>query len=434
MDNYVYDLVGVGIGPFNLSLAALLEDLTEVESVFFDQKLYFDWHPGMLIVGTRLQVPFMADLVTLADPTNRYSFLNYLSQKNRLYPFYFLERLDIPRREYNDYCQWVANELKNCRFGKRVVELDYITNEKCFLVTVQDMQTEETSTYRCKNLVLGTGSVPIMPKSFQGLSAENIFHTSKFLDRQQRCRKAKSITVIGSGQSAAEVFRELLKERTEHHYQLNWITRSRSFLSMEESKLSVEQFSPDYVNYFYQFTQDQKDKIFASQDLLYKGISSHTITDIYNLLYEHSVSSEEMNLRLQVLTEVKGIKEKGDKYEILCNQWQQNKDFTYESEVVIVGTGYRPNVPDFIKNLSSYIYWDEQGRYEVEADYRLRLDIPNQIYVHSGISHSHGVGSTNLGLAVHRNKVIINHLIGKEVFPIYDKYVFQNFDAEKYYD
>ncbi|WP_238458018.1 lysine N(6)-hydroxylase/L-ornithine N(5)-oxygenase family protein [Alkalihalobacterium alkalinitrilicum] len=432
METEVYDLVGVGIGPFNLSLAALLDDIPEVTSVFFDKKPEFDWHPGMLIVGTRLQVPFMADLVTLADPTSQYSFLNYLSEKNRLYPFYFLERLDIPRREYNDYCQWAASKLENCRFGNRVVALDYIQNEENFVVTIEQIQTKETTTYRCKNLVLGTGSIPVMPKSFQGLSTEHVFHTAEFLNRQDRCRKAKSITVIGSGQSAAEVFRELLKEQMEHHYQLNWITRSRSFLSMEESKLSVEQFSPDYVNYFYQFSQEEKDKIFASQDLLYKGISSHTITDIYNLLYEHSVSGEKMNVGLQVLTEVKSIQEKGNKYEILCHQWQQKKDFTHESEIVIVGTGYRPNVPDFIQNLASYIQWDDKGRYEVEADYRLRLDIPNQIYVHSGISHSHGVGSTNLGLAVHRNKIIINNLLGQEVFPIYDKNVFQNFDAETF--
>ena len=134
-----------------------------------------------------------------------------------------------------------------------------------------------------------------------------------------------------------------------------------------------------------------------------------------------------------MLTEVKGIKEKGDVCEIQCHQWQQDKDFTHDSEVVIVGTGYRPNVPGFIKeNLGTYMAFDDKGRYEVEADYRLRLSIPNQIYVHSGISHSHGVGSTNLGLAVHRNKVIINHLTGKEVFPMKEKNVFQNFDAEKF--
>ncbi|WP_026690238.1 lysine N(6)-hydroxylase/L-ornithine N(5)-oxygenase family protein [Alteribacter aurantiacus] len=432
MDHTVYDLVGIGIGPFNLSLAALLEDTPEVNSVFFDQKPQFDWHPGMLIVGTRLQVPFMADLVTLADPTNRYSFLNYLAQKNRLYPFYFLQRLDIPRREYNDYCKWVESELDNCRFGKKVVELEYVEHDEQYKVTVEDIHTEVQESYYCKNLVLGTGTTPQLPEAFRGFPSENVFHTSEFLERQDRCREAKSVTVVGSGQSAAEAFRELLKERMEHNYKLTWITRSRSFFSMEESKLTVEQFSPDYVNYFYRFPQEKKDEIFATQDLLYKGISSHTITDIYNLLYENSVSNEEINVDLQVLTEVNGIEEKGNSYEISCRQWEQDIHFTHESDVVIVGTGYTPNVPSFVKDLSDYISWDDKGRYEVEKDYRVRVSIPNQIYVQSGISHSHGVGSTNLGLAVHRNKIIINHLLGREKYPIYDKYVFQNFDAEKF--
>ncbi|MCF6408986.1 lysine N(6)-hydroxylase/L-ornithine N(5)-oxygenase family protein [Pseudalkalibacillus salsuginis] len=432
MDDHVYDLLGAGIGPFNLSLAALIEDRTEIDALFFDQKPQFDWHPGMLIVGTRLQVPFMADLVTLADPTSRYSFLNYLSKENRLYPFYFLQRLDIPRREYNDYCQWVANELESCRFGKRVVELDFNEAEELYLVTVLDIHTEETSVYKSKNLVLGTGGVPAIPKTFRGFPGEDVFHTAEYLSRQDRCREANSITVIGSGQSAAEVFRELLKDHMEHEYRLNWITRSQSFLTMEESKLSVEQFSPDYVNYFYDFPQEKKDEIFGTQDLLYKGISSHTVTDIYNLLYENTVSRRKMQVGLQAMTEVKGIQEKDGKYELQCHQWQQGKDFKLESEVVIIGTGYRPYVPDFINGLKPYISWDDYGRYEVESDYRLRLNIPNQIYVHSGISHSHGVGSTNLGLAVHRNKVIINHLTGKEIFPMYEKHVFQNFDVDKF--
>ncbi|OZM56934.1 lysine 6-monooxygenase [Lottiidibacillus patelloidae] len=432
MENKVYDLLGVGIGPFNLGLAALLTDYPEVETVFLDQKPSFDWHPGMLIVGTRLQVPFMADLVTLANPTNKYSFLNYLAEKNRLYPFYFLQRLDIPRREYNDYCQWVANELENCQFGKRVENVEYNESDSNYVVTVKDVNSGNLEELRCKHLVLGAGTTPSMPKSFQGLPKEDVFHTADFLKYQDRCRKAKSITVVGSGQSAAEAFRELLKERMEHKYQLNWITRSRSFLSMEESKLSVEQFSPDYVKYFYKFSQEEKDRIFASQGLLYKGISSHTITDIYNLLYEHSVCGEELNVGLQVLTEVSGVKEKDGKYELQCHQWQQKKDFTHETEVVIVGTGYRPNVPSFMKNLGEHIQWDDKGRYKVEEDYRLTLNVPNEIYVHSGISHSHGVGSTNLGLAVHRNKIIINHLLGKEVFEMHDKNVFQNFDADKF--
>ncbi|KJY46880.1 lysine 6-monooxygenase, partial [Streptomyces sp. NRRL S-444] len=95
-----HDLVGIGIGPFNLSLAALAHGLPhqgagELATAFYDQCHDFRWHPGLLIDGTTLQVPFLADLVTLADPTSPWTFLNYLRHKERLFPFYFAEQFHI---------------------------------------------------------------------------------------------------------------------------------------------------------------------------------------------------------------------------------------------------------------------------------------------------------------------------------------------------
>ncbi len=62
------DLVGIGIGPFNLSLAALADPLTDLDAVFYDRRPAFHWHPGLLIDGPRVQVPFLAALVPLAAP------------------------------------------------------------------------------------------------------------------------------------------------------------------------------------------------------------------------------------------------------------------------------------------------------------------------------------------------------------------------------
>ncbi|WP_431802712.1 lysine N(6)-hydroxylase/L-ornithine N(5)-oxygenase family protein [Halobacillus andaensis] len=434
-EDHIYDLIGVGIGPFNLSLAALLDEIDEVSSVFFEQKEKFDWHPGMLIEGTKLQVPFLADLVTMADPTNKHSFLNYISKNDRMYQFYFLQRLDIPRREYNDYCQWVSERLSSCQFASRVSTIRHVREEETYFeVVVENLQSNETYVYKTRHIVMGTGSVPVMPKSFQNLPEQDVFHTADYIPNKDRCRTAESVTVVGSGQSAAETFRELLKEQRECGFRLDWITRSPSFESMEESKLSLEHFSPDYVKYFYQLPQKDKDEIFANQGLYYKGISNHTIEDIYNLLYEYSIGEDELNVGLQVLSEVQGIEEKSDGkgYLLDCFHWQKKESFQHESEVVITATGYKPYVPEFIHYLSDFLQWDDEGRYKVEADYRLKKkeDVNNEIYVHSGISHTHGVGSTNLGLAVHRNKVIINHLLGREVYKMPEKSIFQSFDIE----
>ena len=77
----MYDIIGVGIGPFNLGLAALAAPLEDLSAIFFDQAPVFNWHPGMMLSDVTLQVPFMADLVTLADPTSPYSFLNFMNKQ-----------------------------------------------------------------------------------------------------------------------------------------------------------------------------------------------------------------------------------------------------------------------------------------------------------------------------------------------------------------
>ena len=91
MNDTIYDFIGIGVGPFNLSLACLTAPLNEINGLFLDQNPGFDWHTGMMLESAHLQTPFMADLVTLADPTSRFSLLNYMKQKGKLYSFYIRE-------------------------------------------------------------------------------------------------------------------------------------------------------------------------------------------------------------------------------------------------------------------------------------------------------------------------------------------------------
>ena len=64
-----------------------------------------------MLDDAEVQVPFLADLVTLADPTSPHSFLAYLHERGRLYRFYFHERLHVLRREFDAYYRWVAERL-----------------------------------------------------------------------------------------------------------------------------------------------------------------------------------------------------------------------------------------------------------------------------------------------------------------------------------
>lgn len=433
--NNVYDLAGVGIGPFNLGLAALTENIPELNTLFLDQKPFYMWHSGLLIEQTKLQVPFLADLVSMADPTSPFGFLNYLKEQGRLYRFYFYEQFHISRNEYNHYCQWVTNQLASCRFGKKVTDIHHVTNdwgETVFELFVEDINTNGgQETYYAKNLALGIGSLPTIPVSLPINSDQDCFHSADFLNHIDRLHRAQSITIVGSGQSAAEVFYELLKEQREKGYELNWLTRSTGFFPMEYSKLGLEHFSPDYMNYFYQLASYKKAKRLSKQWLLYKGISYDTIGEIYDLMYERSIGVDHLPTYLQAMTEVKEVaKTTNDKnYTLLCYQWEQEKSFTLETECVLFATGYQYNIPTCIRHILPLLKLDDQGRYKVTSDFQVEMttDFDNTVFVQNAELHTHGVGSPDLGLGAYRNSVIINTLMNEEVYSVSQSSVFQNF-------
>ena len=435
-----WDVLGVGVGPFNLGLAALLTRVPEMKALFLERKPQFDWHPGMLIEGTTLQVPFFADLVTMADPTHPLSFLNYLHEHGRLYHFYFLEKFHIPRREYNHYCKWAAERLASCHFGYEVSEIRLEEGESSsrFVVEAKELHTKQTKTYVARNLVLGVGSRPHIPKRFQSMSGPNVFHSADYLTNRERCLKARSITVVGSGQSAAEVVLDLLRAQGDNGYRLDWFTRSSGFFPMEYSKLGLEHFSPDYTKYFYDLPAERKDSIRAGQGLLYKGISATTIADIYDTLYEAGIGGQEgPGVRLMSLTEVEQLMPASDRgndgYRLHCRQLQQDAAFEHTSEIVILATGYEHAEPACLSPLEPYICRDAKGRLDIAENYSLKLRTSgeNHILIQNGELHTHGVGAPDLGLGAHRNSVIIKQLAQREVYPLRSRNVFQQFGVSE---
>src|SRR3546814_4347600 len=91
----------------------------------------------------------LADLVSMADPTSRWSFLNHLKQTGRLYPFYIRESFYPLRKEYSDYCRWVAEQLDSVHFDSPVARIAH--DSTSYVVT-----TGSGRVHRGRRLVLGT--------------------------------------------------------------------------------------------------------------------------------------------------------------------------------------------------------------------------------------------------------------------------------------
>ncbi|OXS64371.1 ornithine monooxygenase [Bacillus sp. DSM 27956] len=425
-----FDCIGIGIGPYNLSLAALMEERTDLKVKFFDQTPEFQWHPGMLINLTDLQVPFIADLVTFANPQSRYSYLNYLHTHNRLYKFFFFQKFEMPRQEYNEYARWVSGQLSSCQFHSEVIGVTDVGD--CYKVVVDNRLIDEREVYYAKHIVMGTGSKPLILEGMEGLPDEDVHHTSKYLFHKKTTMQGASITIVGSGQSAAEVFFDLLKEQENHSYQLTWLTRSEGILQLESSKLGQEFFAPDYVDYFHGLSYEKRMEALKTLDQLRNGIDPDTLNNIYNILYNHSVRDQSTRTTIQPLTEVNEVRDEGDGYVLSCRQWQENREFMYQSDKVILATGYKPNIPEwFFEEFEDKIVWEDDKKFKVSRNYQLQFkekpDRDHHFYTVTNLEHSHGAGATNLGLAVDRNIHIINDIVGKEVYEVQRDTIFSQF-------
>ncbi|MBO4209450.1 lysine N(6)-hydroxylase/L-ornithine N(5)-oxygenase family protein, partial [Micromonospora echinofusca] len=413
-----YDLVGVGVGPFNLGLAALAEPLTDLRALFLDARPQFHWHPGLLLDSARLQVPFLADLVCLVDPTSRWSFLSYLRQHDRLFPFYFAERFHVPRREYDHYCRWVARSLPSCRFSARVDGVGWDASAARFQVDVTDRTTGTTSRVTARNVVLGVGTEPVVPDALAPLLGAEVFHAGEYLHRLPDLAGARDITVIGSGQSGAEVVLDLFRRAPEHGWRLRWLTRSPAFAPMEYSKLGLEHFTPDHTRYFRELPAPTRDRLVGQQWQLYKAISAETIAEIHDLLYERSVGGGQPGLTMAANVDVRAAQRAGAGYLLDCRQTRQERDFRVRTDRVVAATGYAARRPDLLDPLAHLIDTDADGRYRVDGDYRVALDpaVTGGLYVQNAELHTHGVGTPDLGLGAWRSATILNAVTGRTAY------------------
>lgn len=415
------DLAGVGIGPFNLSLAALAAPVAGLHAEFYDRSPEFRWHPGLMIEGTTVQVPFLADLVSLVDPTSSLSFLNYLNDRGRLFPFYFAERFHIPRAEYDAYCRWASERIVSCRFGQDVHSVEWSGVDDAFALEVKP-----AGRVLARNVVLGIGTAPVIPPPLRSLPG--VVHSGDYLPERDRLVAAEDVTVVGSGQSGAEVFLDLLRRRTKGS--LRWLARTAAFAPMEYSKLGLEQFTPDYAKFFHGLAEDVRDRLEPSQWQLYKGISAETIGEIYDELYQRTVAGDWPPVLLAPGVEVTAAGQREGRIELTLRHTQEGGTATVRTDAVVCATGYAErDLGELLAPMRQLIKRDGSGRIAVGADYRVELagEISGSLFVQNAERHTHGVGAPDLGLAAWRSATIVNTVCGSPVYPLPDRTAFTTF-------
>lgn len=440
-----HDLVGIGIGPFNLSLAALAHGVPTtpdhprpLAATFYEQRPAFHWHPGLLIEGATLQVPFLADLVTLADPASPWSFLSYLRSLDRLFPFYFAERFHIQRAEYDAYCRWVSERLPGLHFGHQVDAVRWNPGRALFEVdfTQLDAEGEAEALGRAytRHVALGVGTEPFVPaplKPLVGIASVPVIHSSDYLRHRERLLSAGHITVVGSGQSGAEIFLDLLRARPAGAEKIHWLARTEAFAPMEYSKLGLEQFTPDYTRYFHALPEAVRNELVPRQWQLHKGIDADTIAAIHDELYRRTLHGgwPDATLTPGVLVRTAG-RVANTRVELHLEHVQQGARSRLITDAVVLATGYRERPIDaLLTGLDPYMRRDASERPRIDEEFRLVLDpaVTGHVYVQNAERHTHGVGAPDLGLAAWRSATILNSLTGTTPYPLPRRTAFTTF-------
>lgn len=402
------DIIGIGIGAFNLSLAALLTK-TSLKYQFFDQKKRFHWHRGMLLKNAQLQVHFLKDLASCVDPANPYTFLAYLVEKGRIYSFLNRKKNTVSRHEFNDYFQWASQHIPDLYFDEKVLHVEYKNALFHIVTTTQQIQS--------KHLAIGTGISPYVPTICEPFIGEpHFFHNYQSKQRIDSLDLVhKRIAVIGGGQSGAEIFDTLISQSTKPDNIL-WVSKRLNFQSLEDSCFANELYTPNYVEYFYQLPEPIRQKKLEEQRLTSDGITQDFSDAIYNKLYELKYIQKTPTIfdlaPNHTLTQVEKI---DSHYLLTLHDHDNNQQTQYLVDVVILATGYQSLVPSCVNALLPG--HENTDSLTIAQDYSIKWTYAdtNKIFIQNGAKHTHGVSDPNLSLAAWRNSIIINSLM-KSVF------------------
>ena len=408
------DLAGVGIGPFNLSIAALADELPELRTRFFEKRERFAWHPGLMFRGSRMQTSFLKDLVTAVSPTNPHSFINYLVQHGRFHAFLAAESAAIERREFADYLGWVAQRLASLRFGAEVQAV--LPAPRGFEVVHAGGRT------MARHVVIGTGRVPAVPECARGRLGARCFHAIDILTRPLALAGAR-VAVIGGGQTGAEVVLELLRGNWGEPDELSWISRRLNFEPLDDSPFTNHLFTPGFVSAFHGLGRARREQLLARHKLAGDGISMATLRELHDRIYELNALHEGPLVELLPSRELLALDERRPGYSLQLHNLLDEQSESLAVDYVILCTGLREQLPACVEPLLASFERDDRGALQVDANFALRRHPCSdagdaRIYIVNGGRTSHGVAESQLSLMAWRSGVLLNHVLGRPRFAV----------------
>jgi L-ornithine N5-oxygenase len=394
------ELLAIGAGPSNLALAVALEELAPDDlarnSLLIERSDAVAWQRGLLLPWVTSQISFLKDLVTLRNPSSRFSFVNYMHSIGRLDEFINLGGLWPYRTEISSYLNWVANSLAKVRLelGRECLAVQPRRNADGTLAG-WTTRLADGSTISSRYLVIAGGRDANIPAPLAGLPQDRIVHSTRYshrlatLDRELPYR----VAVVGGAQSAAEMFRALQDDLPNAH--VAWVMRSLGPSALQSSKFTNEMYYPGFVDKVYGASSEGREAIRQEMHRTnYSGVEPELLDALYADRYVGRLTNQTRTSLVPMVEIVGGaVADGGDGVVLELADRTSGERTSMPLDLVFLGTGFDRRMPRLIRDLGDELGLDEIA---VSRAYRLELGEPAEAacYLQGVNEGSHGVGDS----------------------------------------
>ncbi len=408
-----YHTVGIGAGPANLSLAALFESSTQEDIALFDRQPGPSWHNRLLHSGVRMQTSWLKDLVSLVDPRHELTFLNYLITNGRLFALLNAQFDVIPRMEYVRYLAWAAARLQHVSWGTSVDRISFGDNG---FTTYADGRPVA----RSEHLVLGVGSVPVIPPELSGLPPERAFIADELAERLDAMTvdTGSTIAVVGGGQTGIEAVMKLLSKG---FTDIRWYGRRLWFDTIDDSPCANDVYRPAHLEALQRLSPSTRRRVIQGLNPTGDALTPGAMRALYQANYDGMLALGRFPIILYPGRNVVASRADGDDIVLDCQG--QEKDEQYRVRHVLIATGRQTVSVPFDDELHERIETGDDGEMIIESDFSVRWKGMNghRIFALNRARLNHGLTDTNLTLLPIRAAIVLNSMFGREMYHISDE-------------
>jgi lysine N6-hydroxylase len=409
----LYHTVGIGAGPANLSLAALFESSTTESIALFDRQPGPSWHNRLLHSGVRMQTSWLKDLVSLVAPRHELTFLNYLVTTGRMFALMNSQFDVIPRLEYVRYLAWAAGKIKNINYGVSIDKISF--TDGGFVV-----YSEGRPLARSEHLVIGMGSMPVIPTGLSGLPPERAFIADELAERLDGMSADlhAPVAIVGGGQTGIEAAMKLLSRG---FTEIMWFGRRLWFETIDDSPTANDVYRPAHMEALQRLSPVTRRRVIEGLNPTGDALTPGAMRGLYQANYDRLLDIGKFPVIMYPGRDVTSSEFDGRDIVLKCRTPEKPEE--YRARHVVIATG-RENTPvPFDDDLRERVEVAEDGELIVEPDFSVRWKGMNghKIFALNRARHSHGLTDANLTLLPVRAAIVLNSMFDRELFQIRDE-------------